>query len=253
LIVNLFIECKLIIYFLYLFFFLIFVHFNRSRSICCLLDIDDQVKENGKPSFIPFWVHDRLTVISDTSTIGGYVSTIELIKDVLNGIIDQVVVNTELKEEVILVDEDSTSEIIVNNEERKIASKVVNILRDVVMDEDNNDKDVKVKEKKHNAINGNTIISSNSSNNSSSKNNTPPFISRVNSLQVLRPLFDKKRSQIVAIWCVEVSSSGFDQIIQRTLKFDHLRKKYLKFYLELCILNNQLSYISDVISYILGM
>lgn len=183
----------------------------------------------------------------DAVTIDVGVSTIDLIKNVLNGIIEQVIVKTELKEdESFVIVKDTISEIIINIEEIEATMEV-----DDAKDEDNNDIDVNFKVIK-NSINDLTI-SSNSINNSNKLIHMPIFFSRLNSLQVLRPLFDKKRSQIVAIWCVEISNSGFDQIIQRTLKFDHLRKKYLKFYLELCILNNQLSYITDIISYILGL
>ena len=40
-------------------------------------------------------------------------------------------------------------------------------------------------------------------------------------------LFDKRRPQIVAIWCVETTANRFEQLLQRTIKFEALRKKVI--------------------------
>ena len=49
-------------------------------------------------------------------------------------------------------------------------------------------------------------------------------------LDEIYKLFDRKRSQIVAIWCLESASNRFEQINQRTFKFDSFRVKVLKFF-----------------------
>ena len=46
-------------------------------------------------------------------------------------------------------------------------------------------------------------------------------------------LFDKKRPQIANIWCNETTLSRYEQLFQRTLKFDKLRRKYNEFYSDL--------------------
>jgi len=47
-------------------------------------------------------------------------------------------------------------------------------------------------------------------------------------------LFEKKKQQIVAIWCLETASSPYDKILQRTAKFDKLRRKYILSYIHMC-------------------
>ena len=48
-------------------------------------------------------------------------------------------------------------------------------------------------------------------------------------------LFDKKRPQIVALWCLETATNGCERILQRTYKFDSLRRKMILQYFELAV------------------
>jgi hypothetical protein len=65
-------------------------------------------------------------------------------------------------------------------------------------------------------------------------------------------LFDKKRLQIVALWCLETAANGCDRILQRTYKFDTLRRKMIIQYFELAALCDNYSAIVTVLNWTLG-
>lgn len=46
-------------------------------------------------------------------------------------------------------------------------------------------------------------------------------------LGFMHRLFDKKRSQLVAVWFLQTASTPLDRLLQRTYKYDHLRRKYI--------------------------
>ena len=78
-------------------------------------------------------------------------------------------------------------------------------------------------------------------------------ISAQYALLELSKLFDKKRSQIVALWCVETATNGGERILQRTYKFDSLRRKFLFQYFKLSVLCKNLNPILTVLTWILSV
>ncbi len=60
------------------------------------------------------------------------------------------------------------------------------------------------------------------------------FICPTISLRSFSKLFEKRKQQIVAIWCLETAISPYDKVLQRTAKFDKLRRKYIDSYIDIC-------------------
>ena len=40
-------------------------------------------------------------------------------------------------------------------------------------------------------------------------------------------LFDKRRPQLVAVWFNQTAANALDKVVQRTYKYDHMRRKYI--------------------------
>jgi hypothetical protein len=64
-------------------------------------------------------------------------------------------------------------------------------------------------------------------------------------------LFDKKRPQIVALWCLETATNGSERILQRTYKFDSLRRKYVSHYFKLALLMKNFNSVLTVLNWTL--
>ena len=62
-------------------------------------------------------------------------------------------------------------------------------------------------------------------------------------------LFDKKRPQIANVWCSESTLSRYEQLFQRTLKFDKLRRKYTEFYVDLLVKSTQYSRLVEIMTW----
>eukprot|EP01032_Pedospumella_encystans_P010701 gene10701-12486_t len=71
-------------------------------------------------------------------------------------------------------------------------------------------------------------------------------------LEELARVFDRKRSQIVAMWCVENAVSPWEKILVRISQFDTLRKKFIDEYLRLAVVCNHLEVVLDVIAFALS-
>ena len=66
-------------------------------------------------------------------------------------------------------------------------------------------------------------------------------------------LFEKKRLQIVALWCLESATNGCERILQRTYKFDSLRRKMILQYFELAVLCDNYTAILTVLNWTLSV
>ena len=66
-------------------------------------------------------------------------------------------------------------------------------------------------------------------------------------------LFEKKRLQIVALWCLETATNGCERILQRTYKFDSLRRKIILQYFELAVLCDNYTAILTVLNWTLSV
>jgi hypothetical protein len=73
-------------------------------------------------------------------------------------------------------------------------------------------------------------------------------------LKALKPLFDKKRAQIVAIWFSESipSHKRFEEVNQRQHKYDYHRKKYMKLYLKLLLEKEDYGKINELGAWVLA-
>jgi hypothetical protein len=60
-------------------------------------------------------------------------------------------------------------------------------------------------------------------------------------------LFDRKRQQVVALWALESTAVRFEQVLQRTAKFDALCKKYLGLYTQLIVLTEDVVRAQDLL------
>ena len=66
-------------------------------------------------------------------------------------------------------------------------------------------------------------------------------------------LFEKKRLQIVALWCLETATNGCERILQRTYKFDSLRRKMILQNFELAVLCDNYTAIVTVLNWTLSV
>ena len=66
------------------------------------------------------------------------------------------------------------------------------------------------------------------------------------SLYEMYKLFERKRPQIVAIWCNETTSCRYEQLFQRTIKFDAIRRKYIRFYIDLLVEKGDIARIMEL-------
>ena len=78
-------------------------------------------------------------------------------------------------------------------------------------------------------------------------------------LRSFNKLFEKRKQQIVAIWCLETAISPYDKLLQRTAKFDKLRRKYIVSYIDICSsvflidLNKNGQYNSEILNYLINL
>jgi hypothetical protein len=77
----------------------------------------------------------------------------------------------------------------------------------------------------------------------------PYSFTSASALAYVHKLFDKKRQQIAAIWCQETASTPFDRLLQRTVKFDAYRRKFLSFYVVLLRQCQDWTKAAEILSY----
>ncbi|RHY34103.1 hypothetical protein DYB32_001143 [Aphanomyces invadans] len=71
-------------------------------------------------------------------------------------------------------------------------------------------------------------------------------------VKAMKPLFDRKRQQVVAIWLSESETNNLEELHQQQAKYDRLRLKYLSLYLETMTMAGDSQRVSDLTSWILA-
>ncbi|KAF0701128.1 Aste57867_8351 [Aphanomyces stellatus] len=72
-----------------------------------------------------------------------------------------------------------------------------------------------------------------------------------NAIKAMKPLFDRKRPQVVAVWLSESDTHKLEELHQQQTKYDRLRLKYFSFYLNLMTLANDQQRVSDLTGWVL--
>ncbi|CAK4990879.1 unnamed protein product [Aphanomyces euteiches] len=70
-------------------------------------------------------------------------------------------------------------------------------------------------------------------------------------IKAMKPLFDRKRHQVVAIWLSESETHKLEELHQRQSKYDRLRLKYFSFYLDLLTMAGDSQRVSDLTSWVI--
>ncbi|RHY79085.1 hypothetical protein DYB30_003877 [Aphanomyces astaci] len=71
-------------------------------------------------------------------------------------------------------------------------------------------------------------------------------------VKAMKPLFDRKRQQVVAIWLSEADTNNLEELHQQQAKYDQLRLKYFTFYLHTMTLAGDSQRVSDLTSWVLS-